>query len=520
MATRPSSLPPWATDATFTSGTKSGQATKLAPTTLDTQQGLVSGSPFPAQKVNYNLANHRDWLEYLDSRGKVSFATKNFTGGGATYNDVAFTQDELDADTIVLSTTSGSATVTGFVMPASPTHKAGPKLLVITSSFTFRHADVGSATGYRLKVTGATNWSSVAGDFAILYWASNSWVLHPLLPPGVGGGGTTELSTSDTPTGTVDNYSPGSWQDTTHLMLTISGTATFKGFAAPGVGKPRVRRITAVTGTAVIEHMTSATSANRVVCAQSNPTFALNGIIVAGETAFIVYSDTDSRWYLIAGVKPERYNFATVAIGGTMNACNLGAGYGASEIVFSAGAANPVLNGFASPPVNVFVRGGVKLMTFTTSGIINHLSGSAAAGDKIALTTGAGWDFAPGDYALLSYSSNSSIWIVHPLKSAAGLEPVNVSGETLTSDVSENGVWVGGPSPDFGFSTTNFRVGVVKSIFFPAGSITDVGFDNAIDPTGALALAFDSSLDAYALTWVAIAPRSVIAQFVKVVDLS
>lgn len=59
---------PWATEANFTSGTKVGQPTKVAPNPTDLAQGLIAGAPFPSQKVNYALANAWEWITYLDTR--------------------------------------------------------------------------------------------------------------------------------------------------------------------------------------------------------------------------------------------------------------------------------------------------------------------------------------------------------------------------------------------------------------------------------------------------------------------
>lgn len=66
----PTTLPlPWADDATWTSGTRTGEATKIEPPAGVAEQGHVGDAPFRGEYANFLLHNNYEWLEFL--RGEV-----------------------------------------------------------------------------------------------------------------------------------------------------------------------------------------------------------------------------------------------------------------------------------------------------------------------------------------------------------------------------------------------------------------------------------------------------------------
>ncbi len=139
---RPSvSFGPWATEPNFTSGTKTGQPTKVAPLPLDLAQGLVAGEPFPSQLVNYVVSNAWEWIAYLDSR----------EGGGGTGHQL-----------LIATGYAPSPTVSPFIVDLSG------QIVHLKSVAVRKIADGASASAYDLKIeysnNGGSSWSALAND--------------------------------------------------------------------------------------------------------------------------------------------------------------------------------------------------------------------------------------------------------------------------------------------------------------------------------------------------------------------
>lgn len=427
----------------------------------------------------------------------LTSSTKTLAGS-ATSNDVAWTTDELNSDVLTLAVSGGGiATVTGLAVPTDPRYKSGIKLVCITGSVTFAHEDTGSSTGNRFIVTGGANWAAVSGDFAYLQYSPEvqRWIVHPLRPPG-SGGSSAELEISASPSGSLNDYSPTSWQDAT--CVSVAGTATITGFAAPGAGKPTVKRLIVRSGViTIVNQSASSTTTNRVVV----PNPILNGggvpsaVLAAGDVALLVYSTTDSRWHVHLSTIVDEYALDQIAMGGTNNSLGLGNGR-ASLVSIGAGAAGPyVINGFTAPTGTT--RAFPKLLKMLISVLVAHENAAATAADRIRLTTGKDWSAVSGDLALLSYDKSASRWIVHPLVSGAGLTPENSSLTTLDFVQNKRIVYTGATACTLGVDETNARDNVEQSVFFPAGSLTTFALDPKLDPNGTLAYAFDDTGAAY-----------------------
>lgn len=98
MPTRPSVAPDFATDANYPAGSDpwSGNPTKVTPGAV-ASTGFIPKTMLPAQFINYVLANHADWINYLDQiRGSVT----QFEDYDRDYEDFAFGDDTDDPITV------------------------------------------------------------------------------------------------------------------------------------------------------------------------------------------------------------------------------------------------------------------------------------------------------------------------------------------------------------------------------------------------------------------------------------
>src|SRR6185295_12739707 len=70
----PSDPPDWATDANYPAGSDpwSGTPTKSAPDAGKIATGFVPDTDQAAEEVNWILANHADWINYLAGGGLLS----------------------------------------------------------------------------------------------------------------------------------------------------------------------------------------------------------------------------------------------------------------------------------------------------------------------------------------------------------------------------------------------------------------------------------------------------------------
>lgn len=470
----------------------------------------------------YSPAAQR-WFAFVAPAQRTRTATaKTITGGGATNHNVALTEDELNSDAISLTTTTGAATVTGFLMPTNPHYKSGLKLLLIGSAITFNSGDSGSDAGNRLTVTGG-NWAAVNGDIALLHEAASGtgWVLHPLKPPGAGGGAA-ENEIAVTVSADANDWNPGGWQDCTQANVTVTGGPwKLNGLTAPAAGKPRVKRIVVVSGSLLIGY-SGPTAANVVNVPRSNSAIPEDALISAGEVATFVYA-SDNKWHLFLTARPNGYSTADVPTAGTVNALSLGAGYATSGLNIIAGGAGPhVINGIAAPPATALTRGGWKLVRFQIAGTVVHQSVDATTvPDRVIVTSGGSWGFAADDYALLAYDRSAARWILHPLKTvAAGLTPTLSASETVTFDANRREIHNGDPDPSFGIDTTNARDNAEFTRLFPAGSLNSVAFSTAMDPTQTAQYVHDDSGAAYFLWCKFFAGACVAMDFRKVTVLT
>jgi hypothetical protein len=465
----------------------------------------------------YSTAASR-WYVFVAPAQRTRVVTaKTVTGGGATNNNVAFTDDELNSDTLSLTTTTGTAVVTGFSMPTNPHYKSGVKLLLIGSTITFNSADAGSDAGNRLTVTGG-NWAAVSGDAALLHEAAagTGWILHPLKPPGAGGGAA-ENEITATVTADASDWEPAGWQDATQATITVTGGSwKLSGLKAPGVGKPRVKRLVIGSGTLVLSY-TAPTAANIVSFPQLNPSEPTDVSLFAGDTATVVYA-ADNKWHALLPARPEQYARAVVATAGTNNALALGSGYSTSSIQITAGGAGPhVINGIVAPAVGTLVRGHWKLVQFGLSGKVGNQNTNPTAANRIIVTTGTDWEFVSGDYAMLSYDPTAQRWVLFPLgKSSDGLTTVLTASDVMTFAAPARTVYNGGPNPNFTADITGARDGVPRTCLVLPGTWTTVAFGTDLDPNQTLQYVFDDTGAAYLIWAQFLAGACVVANAVKV----
>ncbi len=464
----------------------------------------------------YSAAASR-WFVFVAPAQRTRVTTaKSITGGGATNHNVPFTDDELNSDALSLTTTSGAATVTGFLMPTNPHYKSGVKLLLIGSSITFNSGDGGSDASNRLTVTGG-NWAAVNGDAALLHEAASGtgWILHPLKPPGAGGGAT-ENEIAVSVTADASDWNPSGWQDCTQATITATGGPwTLSGLAAPASGKPRVKRLVVAAGTIILAY-SAPTPANVVSYPQLNTSEPGNVSLLAGDTATVVYA-TDNKWHLLMPARPEGYSRTLVYTAGTNLALALGSGYATSAIQIGSSGAGPyVIKGIQAAAVGALVRGHWKLVQFNIAGTVVHQSVDATSGNRVIVSTGSDWSFVVGDYAMLAYDPVATRWLLHPLKTfAGGLSPTTVTSGALKADTAVRGVWGGGTDVALSFDETGARDGVQGSLLIMPGMST-FSVDTKFDPEQVLRYAFNDSGSAYLFQWEFLAGACVHAHFSKV----
>lgn len=341
---------------------------------------------------------------------------------------------------------------------------------------------------------------------------------------GGGGGGYTESEVVDAPTGTNDNYNPAGWADCTSLIVTSTTPVTITGFAAPGSGKPYFRRISFVggAGSLTIAHMSSGSSAgNKVEC--PNPfdaALTYDVTLTKGSTAWITYNANNARWQLVSLSGRDRYQAPPMYFAGTA-VVGSGGWLGADNAVVAAAGPGPyVMQGAVAPTPGS--RGSVKLLRFAIAATVKHEDGTVGtAANRINVTSGGDWAASVGDFAILSYDAAATRWVLHPLKTAAAPVPGTTSAQARTYATTVVQTWTGGSAtPTFTYSAGSAVNGAEETILFPASTLTSIAFSADIDPTGALAYAFDDSAAAYVFhsKFIGAGP-CILATFRKVTDL-
>lgn len=113
---KPASVPSWATDASFSSGPKSGSVTKVQPSSGALAQGDVPGQPYRAERHNWLWNLICAWLFYLsDLHNQVQFLNKDYHFTGSTF--------EMDGDVTV----GGNTVLKGNVTLMDATHTSDIK---------------------------------------------------------------------------------------------------------------------------------------------------------------------------------------------------------------------------------------------------------------------------------------------------------------------------------------------------------------------------------------------------------
>ena len=74
---RPPNIVIWADDATWTSGPRSGQNTKISPPGSTGRQGLVGGEPVRSEYLNYVLNNFAEWIDWISGGAGTSVGENN-----------------------------------------------------------------------------------------------------------------------------------------------------------------------------------------------------------------------------------------------------------------------------------------------------------------------------------------------------------------------------------------------------------------------------------------------------------
>ena len=74
---RPPNIVIWADDATWTSGPRSGQNTKILPPGSTGHQGLVGGEPVRSEYLNYVLNNFAEWIDWISGGAGTSVGENN-----------------------------------------------------------------------------------------------------------------------------------------------------------------------------------------------------------------------------------------------------------------------------------------------------------------------------------------------------------------------------------------------------------------------------------------------------------
>lgn len=173
MARPTASFGPWATEENFTSGSKTGQPTKVAPSPTDLAQGLIAGNPFPSQKVNFAIANMWEWVSYLDTR----------EGGAGTGHQI-----------LVTSGYAPSPTVPAFIVDLSG------QIVQLKSIAVRKEATGASSALYDLKIeysnNGGSSWNELANDLgAAVHSAEHTVTWTTAFPINLGTNGRVRVAT-------------------------------------------------------------------------------------------------------------------------------------------------------------------------------------------------------------------------------------------------------------------------------------------------------------------------------------
>jgi hypothetical protein len=448
--------------------------------------------------------------------------------GGTTTNNRNTTTVEDRSSVWSIGSTSGTATLSGMQPTVFDKFVSGPKVIELTGSVTFLHESASSTAENRFSITGASDWVGVSGDRAYITYSpspgSQRWVIHPIKPPGAGGGGGfTEAESTATVSGTNNDYSPSGWQDATSVILTGVGTVT--GFAAPNSGKPRFKRIVVVDNASAVtfSHMnTGSVSANRIEMPNPYSGGSLNfdTRLVTGCSMWIAYNTANARWQAMLPSPMDSYQAPTFYVTGATS-LGLGESRGYDNMVMEGFGAGPyVLNGIIAPTsTTALSRTSLKMVRFNSAITITHEAGSIPSANRITLTGGASWLTAVGDIAIMSYDATLARWIMHPCRSSASPAPGTTSATARTLSTTTVQTWTGSSSPVFTYSSGTARAST-ETIFFPASSLASITLSSDLDPTGTVAYTFDDSLAAYVLQlqYFEIGP-CIVATMRKVTDL-
>jgi hypothetical protein len=157
---KPSTLPEWASDTNFSSGTKSGTVTKLEPALAYKKQGWVPSLQWFGQYANWLLNLVYQWCAYLDNlHGEADFLNKayawvgshSFTPATATAAGLTSTGNTSGAGIVATGGTSGR----GATFAAGGGNNYGAHC---TGSGTFSGVHgVGGATGAGVTGTGGAS---------------------------------------------------------------------------------------------------------------------------------------------------------------------------------------------------------------------------------------------------------------------------------------------------------------------------------------------------------------------------
>lgn len=159
---KPSTLPVWATDATFTSGPETGSNVVVEPSSGYKTQGFVPDANFVGPRVNWLLNLIYQWVLYLQNlhTETTGFLDQDYTWTGThTFDteEATFTQ-EIQATGGVNAAGAGFDTTTG-----SYTSTSGGSFITTSGNFTSTSAGDHRTTGAgAFEVSNATGTDSFA----------------------------------------------------------------------------------------------------------------------------------------------------------------------------------------------------------------------------------------------------------------------------------------------------------------------------------------------------------------------
>lgn len=103
---QPATTPTWATDATFTSGPKSGANTKVTPSAGALAQGDVPGQPYRSERKNWLFYWTCQWIAYLKNLATDAFflgQTYAWTAQHTNTNEHSFDAPKTYTKTIAIA---------------------------------------------------------------------------------------------------------------------------------------------------------------------------------------------------------------------------------------------------------------------------------------------------------------------------------------------------------------------------------------------------------------------------------